>query len=87
MSKAYDIAGYTYNANNYCVDCILFALGGKHFDIGWVYNVEGILDLIAAVMAIDREDENTFDSSTFPKVIFYSQIENEERCSECNIVL
>lgn len=67
------IAGYTYNAENFCSGCIIEAFSGIQENIGWEWSVEGVLDVIAAVMKIDRQDESTFDSSTFPKVILDGQ--------------
>jgi hypothetical protein len=36
---------------------------------------------------IDREDERTFDSDTFPKVVFADQIEGGEYCGGCGTEL
>lgn len=83
MSKLGYIVGYTYNAENYCENCILNA-GGIQENIGYAFSVEGVLDVIASFMDINRNDESTFDSATFPKVIFRYQISEEERCSACN---
>ena len=77
--SATDIVGYTYNADQYCPDCIL-----KPEQIGFAFSVEAVLDVVARFMDIDRYDEKTFDSGTFPKVIFESQIEDDERCGKCN---
>ncbi len=42
--------------------------------------VEDVLDQIAGATGIDRQDERTFDSSEFPKVIFSSDIDAGETC-------
>jgi hypothetical protein len=81
--KSTDIAGYTFNADQYCVDCILTALSGVKENIGYAFSVEGVLDQIAGAMHIDRMDERSFDSGEFPKVIFDSQIEDKEYCGNC----
>jgi hypothetical protein len=44
---------------------------------------EDLLDQCAGAMAIDREDEYSFDSGDFPKVIFASSVEDGECCGRC----
>ena len=78
--SATDIVGYTYDVENLCPSCTLesVVLYPKDFS-----NVERGLDEAALVLKIDRQDENSFDSSTFPKVIFASQVEDDEQCEHC----
>jgi len=71
--------GYTYQAENVCPDCVL-----QPEDIGHVWSVDGVLDVMARFMDIDRNDEETFDSGTFPKVIMDFQVTDEDRCDKCN---
>lgn len=90
--KAWEIVGYTYNADNYCSgSCVIDALptgSGERYD-GWKLahgvrmSTEDNLDEIAAAFGIDRNDEYSYDSSEFPKVIFASQLEGDERCAAC----
>lgn len=86
------IIGYSYRASIYCAGCINDALDtgpGGNFD-GW-YLVPGAprmsteenLSEIAAAFGIDRDDERTFDSDYFPKVILSLQAEGVEHCEEC----
>jgi hypothetical protein len=59
------------------------------------YGLEKTLDQLADAQAIDREDESSFDSGVFPKVILrgstepYSGPEEDQstRCDHCGIVL
>jgi hypothetical protein len=74
--KDFDVAGYTYNAENYCSGCIIEAFSGIPENIGWEWSVEGVLDVIAAVMKVNRDDENSFDSSEFPKRIMCDSATN-----------
>lgn len=92
MTRATDIVGYTFKADTYCPDCIIGVLptgDGQEFE-GWALatdvrmSVENNLNEIAAAFQIDRMDERSFDSSEFPKVIFSSQVEQPERCSNCH---
>jgi hypothetical protein len=91
MAKAYDIVGYTFNADTYCPNCIIDQLPtgeGEEYD-GWALakgarmSVEDNLNEIATAFQIDRQDERSFDSAYFPKVIFSSQIEDAEYCANC----
>jgi hypothetical protein len=89
--KSYDIAGYTFRADNYCTECIIKVLPtgpDEAFD-GWALaegadqmSTEDNLDEIAAAFSIDRMDERTFDSDEFPKVIFVDQID-DDYCGLC----
>lgn len=83
-----DIAGYTYNADTYCPDCIIGALptgDGQAFD-GWATSVpmspEDNLNELAFAFGIDREDEHGFDSGDFPKVILEYMTE-DDFCATC----
>jgi hypothetical protein len=91
MTKAWDIVGYTFNAEVYCPEHIIDALPtgeGEAYD-GWKL-AEGIrmstednLNEIAYAFGIDRHDERSFDSGDFPKVIFSSDVEDAEYCTVC----
>lgn len=90
--KGADIVGYTFDADIYCPDHIIEALPtgeGGAYD-GWALasgvrmSTEDNLKEIAAAFGIEREDEATFDSGDFPKVIFASQLEDDERCGVCH---
>ena len=89
--KARDIVGYTFQAENYCSGCIIDQLPtgpGRMYD-GWALApgvsmpVEANLNEIAYAFGIDRDDETTFDSGDFPKVIFLSQLVGIEYCEAC----
>ncbi|KUJ71017.1 hypothetical protein ACZ90_00390 [Streptomyces albus subsp. albus] len=82
--KAWTIVGYTFAADTYCADdCVITALGEPLSSD--CPTIETELDRIADAREIDRDDERSFDSDTFPKVIFASQVESdEERCGACS---
>jgi len=91
MPKSSDIIGYTFNAENFCPDCIIEVLPtgeGEAFD-GWQLgagvqmSTEDNLTEIAHAFQISRTAEHTFDSSEFPKVIFDSMIGDTEECACC----
>ena len=93
MTHAFDIVAYTFQADTFCPECIVSQLptgDGEAFD-GWgiaeryPHNVavEANLTEIATAFGIDRMDEHTFDSGDFPKVVFSSQVEEQEWCGSC----
>jgi hypothetical protein len=74
-----DIVGYTFNGDEYCPGCILNMFGNV-LDT----SAEALMDREAAALGIDRQDERSYDSGDFPKVIFGSDVESdEERCGGC----
>ena len=85
--KAYDIVGYTFDADTYCPECVLdianewlYADGVK---VGYM-RVEDALDAWATSAKITRDDEWTFDSGDFPKVVFCDSVEDDtEVCGNC----
>lgn len=89
------IVGYAFQAEILCPGCTIKALPtgeGQSFD-GWEdmstppMSAEANLSEIAAVFGIDREDEATFDSGYFPKVVFSDQAEEGEECGHCGEAL
>jgi hypothetical protein len=95
MSHSTDIVAYTYNAETYCPDCIIKILptgDGQAFD-GWAVapelnmTTEHNLIEIAWAFGINRNDESSFDSDDFPKVVFDSQVEYSENCGNCGAEL
>lgn len=88
--KSFDIAGYTYRAENLCPACTIKALPtgeGEAFD-GWAdatgcMTAEENLSELAAAFGIDRMDESSYDSGDFPKVVFSDQLEDDETCDRC----
>lgn len=82
------IVGYTYQADNHCRDCIVgFFPRWDQFQPLVTNGAEGILDAVASLINIDRNDESSFDSGDFPKVIFADMVEEGERCGGCGEVL
>lgn len=79
------IAAYTYKAEIYCPACLIEQLiaEGEASPAARDMRVEDVLDQIAGANAIDREDEHTFDSDEFPKVVFGISLDDHERCGSC----
>lgn len=103
MAMPFDIVGYTFNADVYCSECILEAVQNAVNNRGFWWpsgptdsatTTELVLDWMASEEGINREDEATFDSGDFPKVVFrdsatdYVDSEgNPEQCGKCGNAL
>lgn len=79
MVNAADIAGYTYNVENFTPEQLIEAMvsAGELSPAARDMDVEDALDQLAEVYAIDRDDEHSFDSSEFPKIIFVDQLDED----------
>jgi hypothetical protein len=82
--NAATIAGYTYQADNFCPKHIVAQLTANPGDAGHAAAViadpETHLDLLARLAGVDRTDEWSFDSGDFPKVILGDQVEPDDFC-------
>ena len=78
---ATDIVAYTYQAETLCPPCTMAAMSDAPAIPG--ADAEIVLDFVAQILGVDRDDESSFDSGDFPKVIFGSQIEDIESCGQC----
>lgn len=77
-----DIVGYTYDAETLCPSCCVESVGIANPEFNG--SAEEFLNAAAKILGINRMDENTFDSNTFPKIIMEVQVESpEERCDHC----
>lgn len=76
------VIGYTYCADEYCEDCIVRVVEIKdECDVvTQLVGAEPVLDALAIERGIDREDEASFDSDDFPKVIGSWHGDMEGRC-------
>lgn len=92
MPYSADIVGYTFRASTYCRDHIMPAVTSTKAYDGWelakgvIVPVEQDLDEIAFAFQIDRQDESSFDSDEFPKVIFRDAAE-DTYCEVCGLPL
>jgi hypothetical protein len=81
---ATDIVGYTYNADTYCPSCTERIADERLLQIA--PTVDPGLDVLgtwARELGIDREDERSYDSGDFPKVVFADMVEDDEYCGSC----
>lgn len=57
---------------------------GPAYNVGVsAYRAEALLEELATIWNINLEDEYSWDSDDFPKVIFADQIEDKEYCGRC----
>lgn len=94
-----DIAGYTYKAENLCAECTITALcGDESLNIGWEYDADNVIRFAALVKGINMDDEFSYDSDDFPKIIFHNSerqrsphlpiaLQETENCSHCYTTL
>ena len=81
------IIGYTYKTEITCPECTVDRVTNSPvltipYDLP--NDPEEALDIIADANAIDAQDEYSFDSNDFPKVILsVMEIEPDEICAEC----
>lgn len=79
------VVGYDFQAETLCPTCAVVKVAGEELaDLG---SAEMVLNFVAERIGLDREDEHSFDSGDFPKVIFDVQVEGDETCMECGEVL
>lgn len=73
---ATQISAYTYQAQTLCPHCTMQAVSAAtNTCFASIAPAELFLDQMATTLGIDREDEHSFDSSDFPKVVFASQLD------------
>ena len=89
LAQATDIVGYTFRAENYCPDCLIERMvdQGHLSPAAREMAAEVALDQHAEANAIDRDDEWSFDTDDFPKVIFRSHPDEVEGCGGCGTEL
>ena len=80
-----EIAAYSYRAEILCPACTIEALiaAGDAAPAARDMAAETVLDQCAGALAVDRDDETTFDSDEFPKVVHLDQVAADERCGVC----
>jgi hypothetical protein len=72
--------GYTFRAENETPANLLYTLvlRGYRAPGALGMSAEAVLDQWAAEKGIDRQDENSFDSDTFPKIITSDQLTDDD---------
>lgn len=93
MAHSFDIVAYMYQADLYCSGCILDQMvvdGYSHAAAvvdspGYFHmSTEQALNRVAAKLKVCREEEESFDSDDFPKVVFRDQLDGDEHCGRCH---
>ena len=61
---------------------------GPAYDVGFLaYRSSALLDELGTIKQINVEDEYSYDSDDFPKIIFADQLEETEYCGSCGKVI
>lgn len=92
MTHSSSIAAYMYAAELVCPDCITVIATEQieKLDEGASARgtCDGFPDQLVARWArranIDINDEHSYDSDTFPKVVFADQVDEGETCARCH---
>lgn len=74
------IAAYMYRAELFCPNCIVSQMHWSPTEDR--SSAEDSLDDMAHVAGIDRQDEWSFDSDNFPKVVFSDELA-DDYCGGC----
>jgi len=75
-----DIAGYTFQADNWCSECAARSAGW-----GGSGDPHNYIEIRGVERGFDVFDERTFDSSDWPKAFLKGAVEGpEERCAGCH---
>lgn len=77
-----DIVGYTFAGENLCVPCTARAVGWSGHGDPNVFIADA-----GRRRGIHVDDERSFDSGDWPKVIFECQVEDDEWCGSCDELL
>lgn len=78
------VTGYVWRGDTYCPDCVVKSIGNKRRFRVDHRSAEEILEENAARMNIDRNDEWSFDSWNFPKVVFATDADFwPDSCTKC----
>ena len=78
MAHLTDVVAYSYHADLYCPNCTEAIVAGPDC---------ADLDAAARRLGIDAEDESTYDSGAFPKVVFRDQALPDDFCATCGAAL
>ena len=89
--KTTDVVGYAFRADIWCLDCMAtYCLtlpgNGDRMKVAATPPTEVLLDELATKYGIDRQDEYSFDSDNFPKVVFRYHLSDHvnEGIDECH---
>lgn len=85
MSQYGDIIAYQYAADLYCLSCIvgLVCEGSDREPVPVpMMETEKALDSLAGLWKIDRENESSFDSDEFPKVVLDDPFDGSEDAAD-----
>jgi hypothetical protein len=80
--KAWDVVGYTYQADIWCPDHIREMFGDMCNGID-PCTTHQLQTRDGAAFIANCYDPHSYDSSVYPKVIFQTDVEGPDRCGKC----
>ena len=83
MPHATDIVAYVFQAEILCPHCTAKAVAPLMTPSS-LQSPHDIIREVGLAHGVNVDDEHTFDSDDFPKVVFRSQIEEPEHCGTCH---
>ncbi len=87
------IVAYSYHADIFCPECIVTAVcAAEHLETtpaAPAMAAEDLLNQLAEYGGIDRDNETSFDSDDFPKVVLGLNVcdGEHEHCADCGVDL
>ena len=87
--KSWDNVAYSYQSETLHPACVIERMiaNREASPAARDMDTEEVLDQIAGANAIDRQDEMSFDSGDFPKVVFADGITDGETCDRCGMLI
>lgn len=79
------IVAYVFCADLHCPSCIeqTFRDIDPEPDLPMTWGAEAVLHRAARRMGIDMDDEASYDSDSFPKVVLTGALDGDEHCGTC----
>ena len=86
MRRADEIVAYTYRADLYCPACLIETMIGDRIAAPAARDMatSDVLDQCAGAMAIDRDDETSFDTADCPKPVLLHTLDADDLCAACH---
>ncbi|MFN3256879.1 MAG: hypothetical protein ACE37B_14425 [Ilumatobacter sp.] len=81
-----EITAYTYQADIYCPACLIETLiaDGIAAPAARDMPTDDVLEQCADALAINRDDDTTYDTSEFPKPVFLDWLTPGDTCTSCH---
>jgi len=80
------VSYHRYQADIYCPPCLIEAMiaAGIAAPAARDMTTADVLEQCAGALAIDRDDDTTYDTSEFPKPVFLDWLAPDDSCTRCH---